>query len=134
MRPGEDTPPVTPTILVVDDDAAVRSLLCDVLEAEGYAVRGAEDGFAALRQVQSDRPACVVLDIMMPGLDGHAVLTRLRESDAGRRVPVVMLTAAADDAHAWRAWTEGADYFLAKPFEPDDLLDYLGSLFASYAA
>ncbi len=123
-----------PRILVVDDDPAVRALVADVLEVEGYSVTTVGDGFAALRSIQSDPPDCVVLDLMMPGIDGHAVLARIREGDAGRALPVVMLTAAADDAHAWRAWSEGADYFLSKPFEATDLLDYLGTLFATSVA
>jgi DNA-binding response OmpR family regulator len=65
---------------------------------------------------------------MMPGLDGHGVLTRIR-SNGGRHLPVVMLTAAADDNEAWRAWTEGVDYFLSKPFEPEELLRFLDFLF-----
>jgi DNA-binding response OmpR family regulator len=115
-------------ILVVDDDAHIRSVIRMVLEAEGYAVDCVPDGFAALRAVESSRPDCVVLDVMMPGLDGHAVLNRIR---AGERstLPVVMLTAAASDEQAWQAWTEGVDYFLAKPFDADELLRYLGYLF-----
>ena len=117
-----------PKILVIDDDASIRSLLTDVLECEGFTVRAAEDGFAGLRMVAADRPDCVVLDVMMPGLDGHGVLTRIR-SGGGRHLPVVMLTAAAGDEQAWQAWTEGVDYFLAKPFEPEELLRYLDYLF-----
>jgi CheY-like chemotaxis protein len=119
------------TVLVVDDDLSVRRLVCDVLQAYGYSTVDAADGFSALRLVQSERPDCVVLDVMMPGLDGHAVLTRLRESDYGRDLPVVMLTAAADDAQAWQAWSEGVDYFLAKPFDPDELLHFLDYLSAA---
>ncbi len=118
-----------PRILVIDDDASIRRLVADVLEAEGYEVVGSEDGFAGLRAVEADRPDCVVLDVMMPGLDGHAVLRRIRALDGGPDLPVVMLTAAADDAQAWRAWTEGVDYFLAKPFDPLELLRYLDYLF-----
>ena len=117
-------------VLVIDDDPAVRRLVCDVLSAYGYDTCSAEDGFTGLRKVASEQPDCVVLDVMMPGLDGHTVLTRIRESDVGATMPVVMLTAAADDAQAWQAWTEGVDYFLAKPFEPAELLnflDYLGA-------
>jgi DNA-binding response OmpR family regulator len=115
-------------ILVVDDDADVRVMVRTVLEAEGYAVDTADDGFAALRAVDGTQPDCVVLDVMMPGMDGHAVLNRIR---AGQRstLPVVMLTAAATDDQAWQAWTEGVDYFLAKPFEPVELLRYLDYLF-----
>jgi CheY-like chemotaxis protein len=118
-------------VLVVDDDPSIRRLVCDVLEAYGYSTVEAADGFSALRMVQSERPDCVVLDVMMPGLDGHAVLTRIRESDGGRDLPVVMLTAAADDAQAWQAWSEGVDYFLAKPFDPDELLHFLDYLSAA---
>lgn len=118
-------------VLVVDDDPSVRRLVCDVLQAYGYSTVDAADGFSALRLVQSERPDCVVLDVMMPGLDGHAVLNRIRESDGGRDLPVVMLTAAADDAQAWQAWSEGVDYFLAKPFDPDELLHFLDYLSAA---
>jgi DNA-binding response OmpR family regulator len=118
-----------PKILVVDDDDAVRRMVEDVLLLDGYEVRTAEDGFAGLRWVESFQPDCVILDVMMPGMDGHAVLQRIR-SRAGSHLPVVMLTAAADDSQAWRAWTEGVDYFLSKPFEPDELLRFLDHLFA----
>ena len=117
------------TILVVDDDPSVRALLRDVLECEGHVVEAVADGFAALRAVEGARPDCVVLDVMMPGLDGHAVLSRLRQLDGGPALPVVMLTAAADDANAWQAWSGGVDYFLAKPFDATELLRYLDHLF-----
>jgi DNA-binding response OmpR family regulator len=115
-------------ILVVDDDPDIRSVVRMTLEAEGYAVDCADDGFAALRAVERTVPDCVVLDVMMPGIDGHAVLARIR---AGERaaLPVVMLTAAAGDDQAWQAWTEGVDYFLAKPFDGDELVRYLHYLF-----
>ncbi len=118
-----------PRILVIDDDASIRSLLTDVLEVEGHSVRAAEDGYAGLRLLAAERPDCVVLDVMMPGMDGHEVLQRIRRSAGGGDLPVVMLTAAADDAQAWQAWDEGVDYFLAKPFDPDELLTYLEFLF-----
>lgn len=118
-------------ILVVDDEPTVRALLRDVLEGEGYEVLLAEDGFAGLRMAKAYRPDCVVLDVMMPGIDGHGVLQQLRASESGVHLPVVMLTAAADDSHAWRAWSEGVDYFLPKPFEPVELLSFLDHLFES---
>ena len=121
-KPGERR------ILVVDDDPDVRSVIREVLETEGYAVDVAEDGFAALRAVEATQPDCVVLDVMMPGMDGHAVLNRIRTSTRPT-LPVVMLTAAAGDDQAWQAWTEGVDYFLAKPFDADELTRYLGYLF-----
>jgi DNA-binding response OmpR family regulator len=120
-------------ILVVDDEPSIRSLVRDVLEEEGHEVLLAEDGFAGLRMAEQHAPDCVVLDVMMPGLDGHAVLQRLRASHGGFSLPVVMLTAAADDEHAWQAWTEGVDYFLPKPFEPLELLRFLDTLFTQPA-
>jgi DNA-binding response OmpR family regulator len=122
-----------PKILVIDDDPSIRQLVADILAVEGYDVNTAEDGFAGLRAIDADRPDCVVLDVMMPGMDGHAVLQRIRSADGGPDLPVVMLTAAADDAQAWRAWTEGVDYFLAKPFDPAELLRYLDYLFTGAA-
>ena len=119
-----------PRILVVDDDPSVRALVRDVLEEEGHEVLLAEDGCAGLRLLELHRPDCLVLDVMMPGLDGHAVLQRVRASTATPAVPVVMLTAAADHGHAWQAWSEGVDFFLPKPFAPLDLLHYLDTLFA----
>ncbi len=117
-------------ILVVDDDPSVRALLRDVLELEGHEVCDVPDGYAALRAVAAERPDCVVLDVLMPGLDGHEVLGRLRASAGGLDLPVVMLTAAADDANAWRGWTGGVDYFLAKPFDAEELLRFVDHLSA----
>jgi len=122
------------TILVVDDDPSVRQLVGDVLDLEGYEVRVAADGYEALREIEAARPDCVVLDVMMPGMSGHEVLARIREADGGPALPVVMLTAFADDEQAWRAWTGGVDYFLAKPFDPEQLTRCLEYLFADTPA
>lgn len=102
-------------ILVVDDDPGIRQLLTDVLEIEGHDVTVAEDGQAAVQTLDLSRPDFVVLDVMMPYLDGYAVLRRIRER-AGDPVPVLMLTAAAEPDAAARAWADGVDYYLAKPF------------------
>jgi DNA-binding response OmpR family regulator len=118
-----------PSILVVDDDPSVRTLVTDVLETEGYDVQAVEDGFAALARVDCLAPDCIILDVMLPDLDGHAVLERIRARAAQNHVPVVMLTANAGDEQAWQAWSAGVDYFMTKPFEPDELLRYLSYLF-----
>jgi DNA-binding response OmpR family regulator len=115
-------------ILVVDDDPSVRALVRDVLALEGHDVRLAEDGYAALRAVAAERPDCVVLDVMMPGMDGHEVLARLRATAGGLELPVLMLTAAADDANAWRGWSGGVDLLLGKPFDADELLSFVEHL------
>ncbi len=117
-------------ILVVDDDPSVRALVRDLLELEGHEVQLVADGYAALRAVAAERPDCVVLDVMMPGMDGHEVLARLRAMPDGLELPVVMLTAAADDANAWRGWTGGVDSFLGKPFDAEQLLALLTRLAA----
>ena len=116
-------------ILVVDDDPSIRSLLTDLLEMEGYDVSIAVDGLAALQAVETVNPHFVVLDVMMPGLDGFGVLTAIR-SLPGEPVPVLMLTAAAEaDANA-KAWANGVDYYLAKPFTPDAVLDLVDTVLA----
>jgi DNA-binding response OmpR family regulator len=118
-------------ILVVDDDPAIRQLLTDVLEMEGHEVRTAPDGLAAVRTLEVLRPDCVVLDVMMPGLDGYGVLRSIRTQD-GDPVPVIMLTAAAEPDTAVRAWTDGVDYFLAKPFKADQVLDLIDALLGDH--
>jgi DNA-binding response OmpR family regulator len=120
-----------PTVLVVDDDAAIREFVADVLDLEGYDVRQAADGFAALAEIDRDRPDCVLLDVMMPGMSGHEVLAAIRDADGGPQLPVIILTAAADEEQSWQAWSGGVDYFLAKPFETDQLLRFLEYLFAA---
>jgi DNA-binding response OmpR family regulator len=120
-------------ILVVDDDPAIRQLLTDVLEMDGYEVSVAVDGLAAVREVQAVAPDFVILDVMMPGLDGFGVLAVIRGLP-GEPVPVLMLTAAAEsDANA-RAWAGGVDYYLAKPFTADAVLDLIDGVLAGRAS
>ena len=123
---------MTRRILVVDDDPSVRTLVTDVLRLDGYEVTTAEDGHAALRAIEMSRPDCMVLDVMMPGLNGHEVLAQVRANESAH-LPVVMLTAHADDEAQWQAWSSGVDYFLAKPFDADELLRWLGYLFSEQA-
>ncbi|MFI7600090.1 response regulator transcription factor [Actinoplanes sp. NPDC049681] len=111
-------------ILVVDDDPGIRSLLTDVLEMEGYEVSVAVDGLAAVQAVEAAAPDFVILDVMMPGLDGFAVLSAIR-AQGGEPVPVLMLTAAAEPGTNARAWADGVDYYLAKPFTADAVLDLI---------
>jgi DNA-binding response OmpR family regulator len=111
-----------PSVLVVDDDPTVRELVGDILDLEGYDVHVAADGHQALAAVAAQRPDCLILDLMMPGMSGFEVLTHLRSADGGARLPVVMLTAAGEGEQSWNAWTVGVDYFLSKPFDTDQLL------------
>jgi DNA-binding response OmpR family regulator len=115
-------------ILVIDDDPFIRQFVVDSLSFEGYEVETAEDGFAGLRALAESRFDAVLLDLMMPGMSGHDVLKRIRESSGYSDIPVVMLTAFDDDTNAWQAWSGGVDYFLGKPFDPTVLVGYLQGL------
>ncbi|MEV4706184.1 response regulator [Actinoplanes sp. NPDC049316] len=106
-------------VLVVDDDPAIRQLLSDVLELDGHEVHVAADGVDGVRTFASLRPDFVVLDIMMPRLDGYDVLHTIRVQEASE-VPVLLLTAAPGCAARGREI--GASYYLAKPFTADEVL------------
>ncbi|MEY9927866.1 two-component system response regulator MprA [Catenulispora sp. GP43] len=110
----------TSEILVVDDEPGIRAVLASSLEFEGYAVRTANDGRAALAEVQSARPDLVVLDVLMPGMDGLTACRRLRSADP--TLPVLMLTARDLTGDRVAGLDAGADDYLAKPFELDELL------------
>ena len=105
-------------VLVVDDVDDVRTSMQMVLEKSGYLVRAAEDGPSALREAHSFQPDLVLLDIMMPGMDGVAVCRRLREvSD----IPIIMLTAINDEAMLIKALRSGADGYVVKGIGMDEL-------------
>jgi two-component system response regulator MprA len=107
-------------VLVVDDDQAVLSALRRGLSLEGYEVLTAERGEQAMAQVESDRPDLVVLDIMLPGLDGLTVCQRIRASSLD--IPILMLTARDTVLDRVEGLDRGADDYLVKPFALDELL------------
>lgn len=108
-----------PTILVVDDEANIRNLVKAYLEAEGYTVHLAEDGPGGLAAFRRYHPDLIVLDIMLPGMDGLAVLQAIRrESD----VYVLLLTARSEEPDRIVGLTVGADDYLTKPFSPRELV------------
>ena len=115
-------PDQRPVVLVVDDVAANRELLDGLLAGLGYDVREAADGQAALDSIELAEPDLVLLDIEMPKLDGLEVCRRLKSDPRGRLVPVVMLTARADRATKLAGLEAGADDFLTKPFDAQELL------------
>ena len=106
-------------ILVVDDEPEVRAAVEDGLTVEGYAVRGAADGLAALSEVAAWQPDAVVVDVMMPVLDGLAFCRRLR--GIGDRTPVLVLTALDSVSERVDGLDAGADDYLVKPFALDEL-------------
>jgi two-component system, OmpR family, response regulator MprA len=115
-----------PRVLVVDDDPAIERMLARTLRAEGYEIATASDGGAALASIERWAPDAVVLDVLMPGLDGHAVTRRLREK--GDSVPILMLTARDAIEDRVGGLDAGADDYLVKPFATDELTARLRAL------
>ena len=107
-------------VLVVDDDATVSDVVRRYLERAGYAVTLAADGNAALAAYQRDQPDLVVLDLMLPGVDGLEVCRRLRTRDDG--VPIIMLTALGTESDRVLGLELGADDYVTKPFSPRELV------------
>jgi adenylate cyclase len=116
-----------PRILVVDDVPANVRLLEAVLTVHDYDVITANDGVAALEMIASAKPDLILLDVMMPGLDGYAVCRRLRECEATFVLPVIMVTSSSSEEKT-RAIEAGADDFIPKPFDHDELLTRVRSL------
>lgn len=119
---------VATSVLVVDDEPQVVWMLRFSLEAEGYQTISAGDGRDALDQIRRHRPKVVLLDIMMPVMDGWSVLEELRTLAAGERPRVVVVSARASTRDREKAIELGADAFVAKPFNVDDLLDVVHEL------
>lgn len=107
-------------ILLVDDEATITANLAPFLERAGFRVTVAGDGMAAMEQIQRKTPDLVVLDVLMPVLDGREVLRRLRR--AGNALPVILLTQVDEATERALALEEGADDYLNKPFDPYELL------------
>jgi len=107
-------------VLVVDDEPSIRELVSTVLRYEGFEIASAANGHEALREVERFRPHLVVLDVMLPDLDGFEVQRRLTES--GRRIPVVFLTAKDAVEDRVRGLTIGGDDYLTKPFSLEELV------------
>jgi two-component system, sensor histidine kinase and response regulator len=104
-------------IVVADDNEANRELVAVILQRQGYEVLEANNGREALELVQQRQPDLVLLDIHMPEMDGYEALHVIRESQRGRNVPIVALTASAMAGDAEEALAQGFDAYLAKPYE-----------------
>lgn len=114
-----------PHILIIDDDAAIRETLVEVLEEEGYTVAAATNGVEGLAAVETCRPAMVLLDMRMPVLDGWGFAEALRARKID--LPLVVMT-AAQESHQWSQEIAAA-HLLAKPFSLDDLLDVVARIY-----
>jgi DNA-binding response OmpR family regulator len=122
--------------LVVDDDPAIRDILVTNLEAEGMDVRTADNGDDAVRVARelASTLDLIVLDVMMPGRDGYAVLGELKADSATCEIPVVLLTAKAGDDDVWEGWKSGADYYITKPFSIEELMYFIDMAFGTTVA
>jgi DNA-binding response OmpR family regulator len=116
-------------ILVVDDDPAVQKVLQQALQLEGYEVTTADDGEQALTALEARLPDIIVLDVMMPKVDGFEVLRRIRESDRTTNLPVILLTAKSATEDVWEGWRRGVDYYMTKPFDVEELLTFIKYVF-----
>jgi len=120
-------------ILVVDDDPNVQRLLSYTLKQEGYEVVVASDGEAGFRLWGAEDPALILLDVMLPKLDGYQVAAKIRAEESDAHVPIIMLTAEAEVEQKIRGLRAGADDYLVKPFHPAELLARIKSLLARFA-
>jgi DNA-binding response OmpR family regulator len=114
-----EPPPERRRILIVDDDPYVREVIAQYLQLEGYEVMQAANGLQALTMASEHAPDLVVLDLMLPGMDGFEVASRLRAVSA---VPILMLTGRADEADKLAGFGVGADDYMTKPFRPRELV------------
>ena len=117
-------------ILAVDDERHIVRLIQVNLERAGYTVVTAYDGREALQKIEAEQPDLVVLDVMMPYMDGLEALKRIRANPATRALPVIMLTAKAQDQDVFQGYSHGVDIYLAKPFNPIELLTFIKRIFS----
>jgi DNA-binding response OmpR family regulator len=110
-----------PVVLAADDDDDVLELVTFRLERSGYTVLQAHDGEEAWTLARAELPDLAVLDVMMPKLDGFELTRRIRADEATRRIPIILLTARAQDPDVQQGFDAGADDYLRKPFSPQEL-------------
>jgi DNA-binding response OmpR family regulator len=120
-NPGAEGTAEPVKILVADDSATVRRLVCARLAADGYLVLEAEDGAEALELARSERPTALVLDKVMPKIDGFEVVRQLRAQNDTERLPIVMLTERGGEDDVVGGLSLGVDEYMAKPFSPREL-------------
>ena len=118
-------------ILAVDDEKHILRLVQINLEKAGYEVVTGSNGREAVEKVRSEKPELVVMDVMMPEMDGFEALKQLKSDPETADIPVIMLTAKAQDADVFHGWQSGADLYLTKPFNPMELLTFVKRIFDS---
>lgn len=117
-------------ILVCDDERSIVRLIQVNLERQGWEVVTAYDGKEGLEKIMAEQPDICVLDVMMPYMDGFEVLKNLRREPSTQKLPVVMLTAKAQDKDVFEGYHYGADVYLTKPFNPMELVTFIKRIIA----
>ena len=125
-----DTAPSPAKVLIVDDEPNILLSLQFLMKKAGYDVRTAKDGEQALAEVAREKPDIVLLDVMMPKLDGFSVCQRIKSDPALAGVRVVMLTARGRDVEREKGLSLGADDYITKPFSTKDAIDRVAALLA----
>jgi DNA-binding response OmpR family regulator len=113
------------SVLIVDDEPMARTLLRLMLVRAGFNVSEAEDGFDALEKVRKHQPDIILLDVMMPGMDGFSVCQTLRNQETTSRLPIIMLSAKTDLESINEGLRVGATKYLTKPISPEDLTQHV---------
>ncbi len=122
MAEGDSTATRKQTILLVDDDKFFRTLVSETLEENGYAVATASSGEEAVRQALTLQPDVIILDVVMPGMDGFVTCQALSDNHATQQIPVIMLTGSSDPQLTQKAFSAGAAFTLPKSSETETLL------------
>ncbi len=122
------------TVLVADDDSDIRELVTFKLEQAGYTVLAVADGLAALDAARAHAPDLAILDVMMPGLSGFDVCAELRRGKRTAGLPVILLTAKAQEQDVTAGFATGADDYVVKPFSPRELVSRVQAVLARVRA
>lgn len=117
-------------VLVVDDDEHILRSLAQYLELEEFSVRTASGGAEALALVEEEKPDLMVLDVMMPEMDGFEVLENLRRNPETEKLPVIMLTARDQHGDVLKGYQMGVSSYMVKPFNLDELVEVINQVFA----
>ncbi len=115
-------------VLIVDDSPSVRRVVGNMLKQNGWEVQVARDGVEALEMISRETPACVLLDIEMPRMDGYELMATVRAQEQYRTLPLVILTSRAAAKHQQRAMQLGASAYVVKPYQDEELINILNSL------
>lgn len=121
-------------ILIVDDDKFVRRILVEAFEAEGLICREADNGLEALRLAREIHPDAIILDVMLPGLDGYKICRMLKYDENFADISIVMVTSRARQSDRDTGYHTGADQYITKPFKPEEVVAAVKHLTANKAA